>query len=171
MTVPVLPNSRHERFAQELAAGNTADKAYELAGFKQNRGNAASLKAKEHIATRVESILNDRAQAVSGATEKAIEKLALTKEWVISRLMENAERALQKVPVMDDEGRVTEYKYDGATANRALELLGKHLGILIDRKEIGEPGDFDALGDDDLAKAIREKAAALGVQLPRKLDS
>jgi phage terminase small subunit len=37
--VPTLRNPRHERFAQELAAGKTADAAYVLAGYRENRSN------------------------------------------------------------------------------------------------------------------------------------
>jgi phage terminase small subunit len=35
--MPVLSNPKHERFAQELAKGKTADEAYQLAGCKPNR--------------------------------------------------------------------------------------------------------------------------------------
>ena len=42
--MPTLRNPRHERFAQELATGKTADAAYVLAGYKENRSNAARLK-------------------------------------------------------------------------------------------------------------------------------
>ncbi|KQU96451.1 hypothetical protein [Devosia sp. Root105] len=49
----VLPNPRHESFAQHLAKSKTADEAYALAGFKPNRGNAATLKAKQSIQDRV----------------------------------------------------------------------------------------------------------------------
>jgi hypothetical protein len=55
--MPVLKNHKHERFAQELAKGKTADEAYELAGFKANRGNASTLKAKQNISDRVEELL------------------------------------------------------------------------------------------------------------------
>ena len=34
-SMPTLQNPRHERFAQELAAGKTADAAYVLAGYKE----------------------------------------------------------------------------------------------------------------------------------------
>jgi phage terminase small subunit len=51
-----LTNPRYERFAQELAAGNTADGAYEAAGYRKHRGNAARLSAKEHIKNRVREI-------------------------------------------------------------------------------------------------------------------
>lgn len=51
--MPALKNGRHELFAQELATGATADAAYEAAGFKPNRGNAARLKANDSVASRV----------------------------------------------------------------------------------------------------------------------
>jgi phage terminase small subunit len=45
----VLRNPRHERFAQELATGKTADAAYVLASYKENRSNAARLNASQNI--------------------------------------------------------------------------------------------------------------------------
>jgi hypothetical protein len=44
-------------FLQELAKGKTADEAYQLAGYAENRGNAARLKANESIERRVGEIL------------------------------------------------------------------------------------------------------------------
>ena len=54
--MPTLQNPRHERFAQELAAGKTADAAYVLAGYKENRSNAATLGADRDIQVRVAEI-------------------------------------------------------------------------------------------------------------------
>lgn len=48
-----LKNPKHERFAQELAKGRTADEAYVEAGYRPNRGNAARMKANESIARRL----------------------------------------------------------------------------------------------------------------------
>src|SRR5690606_16820516 len=55
--MPVLPNPRHESFAQALAKGKTADEAYALAGYKPNRGNAIRLKANESVRSRVQEIV------------------------------------------------------------------------------------------------------------------
>ena len=52
--MPILPNNRHELFAQGLATGLSADAAYQAAGYKPNRGNAATLKANQSISKRVE---------------------------------------------------------------------------------------------------------------------
>lgn len=132
--MPTLPNARHERFAQELATGKSAAESYETAGFKPNRHNAATLARGQHILDRVSEILSERERMHGQSTAKAVEKMALTKEWVIANLMENAQRALQHEAVKDSEGNtIGEYRYDGSVANRALELLGKELGMFIDR--------------------------------------
>ena len=55
-SMPTLRNPRHERFAQELATGKTADAAYVLAGYKENRSNAARLGADRDIQARVAEI-------------------------------------------------------------------------------------------------------------------
>jgi phage terminase small subunit len=65
------------------------------------------------------------------------EKTGLTAAWVLEGLRENKERAMQAEPVLDREGNPTgEYVYQGSVANRALELIGKQLGMFVDRVEV-----------------------------------
>jgi phage terminase small subunit len=73
-----IQNSRHERFAQELAAGKTADAAYEAAGYRKHRSNAGRLSANEHVKERVAEI-----QAIGA------ERAAVT----VGSLIEEAEQA------------------------------------------------------------------------------
>jgi phage terminase small subunit len=81
--VPILHNSRHERFAQELAAGNTADAAYVLAGYRENRSNAARLNANRDIQKRVAEI-----QSVGA------ERAAVTVETLIAEAEEARNKAM-----------------------------------------------------------------------------
>ena len=81
-------------------------------------------------------MLAEREQIHQQATQKAIEATALTKEWVIATLIENVERAMAKKEVHDGDGQLVGYRYEGNVANRALELLGKALGMFIDRKQV-----------------------------------
>jgi hypothetical protein len=70
--------------------------------------------------------------------------------------MENAERSLQHVAVLDKEHKPTgEYRYDGSVANRALELLGKQQGMFIDRHEVGQPNEFDNWTNEELEAFIK----------------
>lgn len=77
--MPVLPNPRHEKFAQALAEGKTADEAYALAGYKPNRGNAARMKANESIMKRVDEI-------TAKVNERVMDSLSITKERVAAEL-------------------------------------------------------------------------------------
>lgn len=133
--MPILRNPRHERFAQELAQGKSATEAYVNAGFSHNPGNAGRLKTNENVKNRIEEILSERNSIHEQGVERAIERLAVTKEWVISQLVENANRAMQATPVMSGGKPTGEYRYDGGVANRALELLGKELGMFVERTE------------------------------------
>lgn len=51
--MPVLDNPRHERFCQERAKGKSADEAYQLAGYKRDRGAASRLSAKVNVTARI----------------------------------------------------------------------------------------------------------------------
>jgi phage terminase small subunit len=135
MLMSVLANPRHERFAQELAKGTSASEAYVLAGYRANRGNAATLKQDQNILARVTELLEEREEIHSQATAEAVERAGLTKEWVIARLMENVQRASQAQPVMAGGVQTGEYRYEGSVVNRGLELLGKELGMFVDRTE------------------------------------
>lgn len=74
--MPVLPNPRHESFAQALAKGKTADEAYAQAGYKPNRHNASRLKTNEHITDRVAELQ----QKVAKKVEVTVESLAVELE-------------------------------------------------------------------------------------------
>jgi phage terminase small subunit len=84
--VSALKNPKHERFSQNLAAGLSLADAYVDAGFKPDRGNASRLQQKDSVLQRVQEVLDKREQIETKATEKAIEKLAITKEAVLSEL-------------------------------------------------------------------------------------
>lgn len=122
--MPMLINPRHERFAQGLATGKSAAGAYRAAGYNDNYGNASTLKGNQKVQDRVAELQNRAAAGV-----------VLKREWVIERLIENADRAMQIQPILDGKGQPTgEYRYDGSVANRALELLGKEIGMFVDRQ-------------------------------------
>ena len=74
--MPALSNPKHERFAQELAKGKSAEESYALAGFSPNRGNASVLKHKQNILDRVTEILDEREAIHAQATAEAIKSTA-----------------------------------------------------------------------------------------------
>lgn len=54
--MPLLSDPKHEAFAQGLAKGMTADKAYQAAGYKPHRGNASTLRTNQSIQARVQEL-------------------------------------------------------------------------------------------------------------------
>ena len=160
-----LRNPRYERFAYGLAEGKPAYQAYIDPGFaKVGAAQSASRLLKSQragIRERVAEILQEREQIDAAGTKLAIERTAITKEWVIERLRENVERAMQAQPVIDRAGNPTgSYVYNGAAANRALELLGKELGMFIERRENKIVNEFDSMSDEQIEAWLDEKAEA-----------
>lgn len=162
--MPILSDPRHERFAQNLAAGMKQGEAYEKAGYKANRGNAARLNADESIRQRLAEIMKARETFIQDVSAVAVEKAGLTKAWVLDTLRQNIDRAMTAEPVRDSEGNaIGDYTYQGSVANRALELIGKELGMFVDRKEVGGPGDFTGMELNDLERLFRSALAERGV--------
>jgi phage terminase small subunit len=159
-----LRNPRYERFAQGLAEGKPAYQAYIDAGFaKVGAAQSASrLKSQRAgIRERVAEILQEREQIDAAGTQLAIERTAIDKGWVIERLRENVERAMQARPVLDRAGNPTGcYVYNGAAANRALELLGKEMGMFIERRENKVVDEFDSMTDEQVEAWLDERAEA-----------
>lgn len=79
-------------------------------------------------------------EAIEKAQAKRARRVEVTQDYVLSNLVEVVERTMQRAPVTDrkgeqvtdEEGRAV-WTFDAKGANRALELLGKHLGIFTDK--------------------------------------
>ena len=79
-------------------------------------------------------------EAIEKAQAKRARRVEVTQDYVIENLVEIVERSMQRAPVLDrkgeqvtdEEGRAV-WTFDAKGANRALELLGKHLGIFTDK--------------------------------------
>jgi phage terminase small subunit len=82
----VLRNPKHERFAQELAKGKTLEEAHRSAGYRADRRNAQHLRQRDDISRRIEELLANRDKIDVRATERAIERTAITKQRVIEEL-------------------------------------------------------------------------------------
>jgi phage terminase small subunit len=124
----VLKNAKHEVFARFVAAGKSASEAYVKAGYPANRGNASRLKSYESIRRRIEEIMAPPTEIASASLATA----AVSREWVLAGLRENADRCMQRKAVMH-KGKLVQYAYEPAAANRAFELLGRELGMFVEQ--------------------------------------
>lgn len=157
--MPVLPNAKHELFAQELAKGKTADEAYQLAGYSANRGNASTLKAKQSVLDRVAELQTAIA-----------ERVEIDEAYVLSTIKDTVERCRQSKPVLDRKGDpvltetpegdvVPVHVFDAKSVLRGAELLGKHIGMFKERVEHtgkdGGPIQTEDLSDMDALRRVR----------------
>lgn len=143
--MPVLDNPRHEKFAQELAKGTTATEAYAIAGYKPDDGNASKL------ATKVQA----RVQEITGkAAARVVAKLEVTVESLIAEVEEARQLALEKG--------------QAAAAVAATREKGVLSGRRVERSEVGKPGDFEAMDDDELEAFIASREGRAGEGIGRK---
>ena len=130
---------RQERFAQEYVLDLNATKAAKRAGYSEKSAysQGALMLKNDEVLARI-SILQKNAAETAGVTAVS----------VLTRLNEIADRCMQKKPVLkwDAESKslveTGEWQFDAAGANRALELLGKHLGIFEDRVTVDADADI-----------------------------
>lgn len=164
--MPLNLTPKQEAFVVSYFETGNATEAY-----RRSYNTKASAKTITEKASRLLSEGNVRAR-LTELQGKVAERAIVSKEWVISRLVENVERAMQAEAVKDADGSPTgEYKYEGSVANRALELLGKELKMFVDRKEVGKPGEFDNMGSDELRNFVRNETEALGISSAATQDA
>lgn len=114
--MPALPNTRHELFALYVARGENPAEAYKKAGFSPKGASQGAYKLKkiEAVATRIAELCFLASQ------------IPLADDWLKKSFVLEG---LRKVFVMAmDEKKLGD-------AIRALELMGKHLGMFVDRTE------------------------------------
>jgi phage terminase small subunit len=145
--MPVLSNARHERFAQALAEGLTADEAYQKAGYSENRGNAIRLKANESIKQRLTELADKAAQKVT-------DEVGLSRAILLREL---AKIAL--APIGDENVKVSDKR-------AAIFDAAKIMGEVIERKEVGAPGEFEAMQDEEIADEVERESAFILAMLP-----
>lgn len=120
------------RFCQEYLVDLNGKQAAIRAGYspKTAESQASRLLSKEQVASRVRELRGNQA-----------ERTQITADFVLSGLKEVSQRCLQAIPVMewdyenkcmvqktDSEGNGL-WMFDSSGANRAFELLGKHVGV------------------------------------------
>jgi phage terminase small subunit len=143
----MLPNSRHEAFAHGLARGKSVDVAYVEAGYSQNRGNGSRLNRNVGVMARVIELK----ALVERMREGTINTDVLTRAWIIEQLIDTVTRCK------------SHEKIDSAGANKALHLLGLQLGMFVERKETGKPGEFGGLSIASKRERIMDIARELGL--------
>jgi phage terminase small subunit len=127
---------KQRKFVEEYLIDLNGTQAAMRAGYSKRTANeqAARMLAKASVR-----------EAVAAAQLERSERTQITADYVLSNLAEIVERTMQRAPVMegrgedraqakDDEGRHV-WDFNASGANKALELLGKHLALFTDKHQ------------------------------------
>ena len=120
--MPALKNERQERFCQEVVNGKSPENAHAVAGYARNRSNAHILRRKKHIQERISELFEKRDAIETTATAKAIEKLAITKEAILSELAKIAFANMQDYMKVGPDGAPT-LNFKDLTRDQAAALV------------------------------------------------
>jgi hypothetical protein len=144
--MPVLTNSRRELFANLLAQGFAAVAAYEKAGYKRHDGNACTLAKHPEVEARLEEIRGNMVAEKTGIPF-GTNAIAARANVSAESLIDEAEAARVQAMANGRESAAV-----AAIKEKAI-LSGKR----VERSEIGGPGEFDHLSDEELDRTIVER--------------
>lgn len=124
------------RFCEEYMVDLNATQAAIRAGYSETS-------ARQIAADNLSK--HDIQDYIAGLREEVSKKLNLDAIWVLQRLKDISDRCVQAEPVMTtaaDGSKVEsgEYKFDSSGANKATELIGKHLGMFGDKLDVSSKG-------------------------------
>ncbi len=106
-----------------------------VAARKRKRVKAKPSIVSEPFAEEGQSAKALALSAPASAKQRRALTRPVTREWVLERLAENVRRAMQIEPVTLRGQPTGEFRHEGSVANRALELLGKELGLFVEKSE------------------------------------
>lgn len=182
--MPILSNSKHERFAQALAQGMSASAAFVEAGYKAHGSNASRLSQNDKVRSRVDELLAAGAEKAGVTVQRIVDELAKVgfanmQDYMrggvdgdpyldFCDLTRDQAAALGEVTVEDfKEGRgkdardVRRVKFKLHDKLSALDKLGRHLGMFKERVEHSGPGGGPIQTEDASASAREEIASRI----------
>ena len=134
--MPALANPRHERFARYWLKTQNATEAYRRAGY-----DCQSYDAQRACASRLLTNANVK-RRIAEIRRQMTQRTRITLETLLRDLAEDRALARETKQV--------------SAAIAATQLSAKLVGLLIDRKESGQPGDFsDLTSADEIMAKVR----------------
>ena len=125
-----LANHQHEELAQAFIITGSKKKAGDMAGYT-DKSNAWRAMHRDDVQARIKFLQDERA-----------EELAIDSFYVLSKLKDNLEACMSGA------------EPNRAAANKAIEMLGKHLGMFAGKIEHSGTIEIQSLSDlmDELSK-------------------
>lgn len=136
--------AKQQRFCDEYLIDLNGTQAAIRAGYSQN--SAGQIADENLKKPEIAEYIGKKRQALQ-------EKTDITVEWVLNRLKLISDRCVQAAPVMrfnyesgsyeqvrDEQDRDV-WEFDSAGANKATELIGKHLGMFVQKIDMTTKGE------------------------------
>ena len=133
---------KQKRFVEEYLVDLNATQAAIRAGYSEQTAYSIGQRLLKKVEVQ---------EAIQQSQNKRSERTQITQDEVIRRLIENVDISMGKkatvitIPSKSENGEVVgndvaQFVYEPSAANKALELLGKHLGIFKDGVDITSGG-------------------------------
>ena len=150
-TMPRGMTAMQEKFCMEYAATGDELEAFKKAGYREDDTDGLTRR-------RARQLLNNKkVQArIAEFQELALKRISWTKEKVLEKMNEVYQSAMTES--------------DHTNANRALESIGKHLGMFVDLSKVEQKITTEELLSKDVDKDIERLADVVGLKLVKTDD-
>ena len=133
---------RQKRFVEEYLVDLNATQAAIRAGYSEKTAMEQGYQLLQKTSVQ---------KAIEEAQNKLLERIQISQDEVIRRLLENADIASGKKAIVLTQIRksengeivgddVAQFVYEPSSVNKALELLGKHLGMFANKVDVTTDG-------------------------------
>lgn len=147
--------AKQEKFCEEYMIDLNATQAAIRAGYSEHTASEIGYEnlSKPQIGERIAEVKAERSA-----------RTLVNADYVIRGLLKVHERCMQEEAVMafNHDSKVMEetgeFKFEHSGANKSLELLGKHLGLFVDKSETKHSIDLSNLSDEELNAIAAGKA-------------
>lgn len=165
--MPQLRNRRWEKFCQLTAQGLKRGEAYYKAGYAApNHAAASGMGSKLFSRPEIKARVKELQDLMAEHEVEALIEAGMDRNWVMAELQDIVGRCKQETPVKDRQGNLTgEYTFNAAGANKALELVGKELGMFADRLIMENLDDkLEGMSDQELRAFVKAAAFEVGLR-------
>ena len=167
---------KQEAFVREYLVDLNATQAAIRAGYSQNTAGKIGHEnvTKPEIASAIQAAMNDRAERTNITVDRVLAEYARIGLADIREVVQVTSEGVKILP--SDQWRpqaaaaVAEVKEgtDGQLSVKmhsklgALDKVAQHLGMMIERSEVGEPGAFTKMSDEEVEAEVERLAAQNG---------
>lgn len=151
-------NAKHILFVNDYMVSHNVTESYQkVYGCSEEaaRKNGSRLMTNDDIKSEIER----RQKEVNEKIEK---DTGVSVQWVVDNFKYVAERCMAPEPLYDKEGNIIEWRFDSSGANKALESIGKYLGMFKDKGDSpisNNTVNLTGLSLEELRKLAKSKPA------------